>query len=583
MADSPFVRPKLRPAAEPSALAAPAPVATASEQSAHPAAAAFADMLAASNAAAIQSAYDALVAACFVTSKPPTWASLASLLPTLRSAVPHRAKQLLSVLEARTALPQYASSSAKQAGLQSKALNVVMIGSGPVGLRCAIELALLGCRVEIFEARSSFTRLQVLHLWEWVEADLIELGIKFVDPSIFTASDLRRCSTCQLQHSLLKVALLLGVHIKFKCKVDSVGFVCARRVDVLVDASGARCELLDALGFSQTVALKSARALCIVLSLVNNKTKEELELRESTWSQQFYQEEFAELQHEGVVLENLVYYRSTGHFAEVATHYFVLTTTADALEAFGALRRGVLEQSATGDNLCAPSNVDAAKAEAYARRAVQAFVPSLANEPMVPGNLSLFDFSERKQSNRAAIAVPGDRLGGRQESVCVVTRVGDALQEPFWPEGLGINRGFLGVLDCADLVQRAATLLLTPLGKAPATLDAFAPHIARREDLYAFTKRLSAANRLTELKSHHDGSRKLKYAIDPTSRYASWRGGSTSGGGGMAALSAAPSRPRMAFHTSPRAAIPPPPKPAVTLSEVDGLLSNATSLLQSGR
>ena len=23
----------------------------------------------------------------------------------------------------------------------------------------------------------------------------------------------------------------------------------------------------------------------------------------------------------------------------------------------------------------------------------------------------------------------------------LVTRVGDALQEPFWPEGLGINRG----------------------------------------------------------------------------------------------------------------------------------------------
>ena len=54
-------------------------------------------------------------------------------------------------------------------------------------------------------------------------------------------------------------------------------------------------------------------------------------------------------------------------------------------------------------------------------------------------SVALFDFSERKQSNRAAIAVPGTQLGGRQETVCVATRVGDALQEPFWPEGLGIN------------------------------------------------------------------------------------------------------------------------------------------------
>ena len=32
------------------------------------------------------------------------------------------------------------------------------------------------------------------------------------------------------------------------------------------------------------------------------------------------------------------------------------------------------------------------------------------------------------------------------------------MQEPFWPEGLGINRGFLHVLDCADLVCGFAAL-----------------------------------------------------------------------------------------------------------------------------
>jgi hypothetical protein len=203
-------------------------------------------------------------------------------------------------------------------------------------------------------------------------------------------------------------------------------------VDVIVDASGARCELLDGLGFSQTVALRSARALCIVISLQNKKTKEELELRESTWSQQFYQGEFGALEKQGIVLENLVYYRSTGAFAETATHYFVMTTTAEALEGYGALLRGVADQAARAETLCHGSNVDTAKAEAYARQAIAAFVPSLAAEPMVPGNLSLFDFSERKQSNRAAIAVPGMQLGGRQETVCIATRVGDALQEPFW-------------------------------------------------------------------------------------------------------------------------------------------------------
>ena len=76
--------------------------------------------------------------------------------------------------------------------------------------------------MEVLEARDHFSRLQVLHLWDWVEADLIELGIKIIDPSIFAAVDLRRCSTAQLQHSLLKVCLLLGVRVRFHCHVHSL-------------------------------------------------------------------------------------------------------------------------------------------------------------------------------------------------------------------------------------------------------------------------------------------------------------------------------------------------------------------------
>ena len=37
------------------------------------------------------------------------------------------------------------------------------------------------------------------------------------------------------------------------------------------------------------------------------------------------------------------------------------------------------------------------------------------------------------------------------------------------PEGLGINRGFFHVLDCADMVQQAAPLLFPPHGQPPAT------------------------------------------------------------------------------------------------------------------
>ena len=75
-----------------------------------------------------------------------------------------------------------------------------------------------------------------------------------------------------------------------------------------------------------------------------------------------------------------------------------------------------------------------------------------------------------------------------------------AAQEPFWPEGLGINRGFLHVLDCADLVQRATPLLLKPFGAAAAREADFDPLVKRREDIFGLTKRISGSNRLTELK-----------------------------------------------------------------------------------
>ena len=119
----------------------------------------------------------------------------------------------------------------------------------------------------------------------------------------------------------------------------------------------------------------------------------------------------------------------------------------------------------------------------------------------------------------------------------------DALQEPFWPEGLGINRGFLHVLDCADLARgytavleqrrrssQALAELLGELGSRAAAAAAsvaemdegLAALIARREALYNCTKRISSTTIKAELKPHvapQDAKRELRYRIDPCSRY----------------------------------------------------------------
>ena len=92
----------------------------------------------------------------------------------------------------------------------------------------------------MLEQREGFSRLQVLHLWDWVEADLIELGIKFIDPSVFATTDVRRCTTMQLQSSLLKVALLCGCRVRFGCKVEAQS-MCSQKPRTRCDGASTLC------------------------------------------------------------------------------------------------------------------------------------------------------------------------------------------------------------------------------------------------------------------------------------------------------------------------------------------------------
>ena len=338
------------------------------------------------------------------------------------------------------------------------------------------------------------------------------------------------------------MALLLGVHVHFNTAVGSLdklqeaGFYAAGNTPIpgrkptahfhiLVDATGARCPLFDSLGFEQVTVLKSAQALGVVCHLKNGRTKAETQLHESNWSHQFHQTKFTQLARAGVTLQNIVYYRSTGAFSEWATHYFVMTAQADSLLSWGALKG----QGSQNGALCARGNIDPSRMESYVRKAVGCFVPELAQWELVPNQLQIFDFSERKQSNRATLLLPSASMRGRKSGLSprssadaedeevLITRVGDALQEPFWPEGLGINRGFLHVLDACELVKGYARARVRDGGKpAKAALEQLC---ARREGLFNVTKKISGYNRLTELKPATDKQNKLAYHHDPRSRY----------------------------------------------------------------
>jgi hypothetical protein len=84
----------------------------------------------------------------------------ARMLPTLADAMqPHlkfRQKQLLDKLS------ELRNKRHAEAGPSPVApLRVLILGGGPMGLRCAVELALLGHTVVVLERRAVFDRLQV--------------------------------------------------------------------------------------------------------------------------------------------------------------------------------------------------------------------------------------------------------------------------------------------------------------------------------------------------------------------------------------------------------------------------------------
>eukprot|EP00966_Prymnesium_polylepis_P110002 2545137-Prymnesium_polylepis.1 len=79
--------------------------------------------------------------------------------------------------------------------------------------------------------------------------------------------------------------------------------------------------------------------------------------------------------------------------------------------------------------------------------------------------MQIFDFTSRRSmspGSSAAVITHIDgvkrverRPGGKQEAApLLVMPVGDALQEPFWPEGLGTNRGVHNARDTAVARRR---------------------------------------------------------------------------------------------------------------------------------
>jgi hypothetical protein len=389
---------------------------------------------------------------------------------------------------------------------------------------------LLGAEVVVLEKRLDFERINRLHLWKWCGEDLKGWGAKVLEPpdlSFGADADFLHIGIAELQMLLLKPCLLLGVQVFFGTEFLStvcdecsgtgtsatwhvrVSSHCSGRnlpkaperltgVTVLVGAEGPHGVVPKSQGLElqENPSLRKEAALGLVANFANRQCTAEKGRRPFSFARQFYTKEFQECEKlTGVELENVVCYISP------QTYYFVMTPTKRSL-----VNLGIVSAAAPDGELL--STLDQA-ALAKAARAVAAFPWKPEDKPLQEqtlnspvGQASLFDFSRPRRAATGIRVREGPRTDGPDPPRMVVGLCGDGLIEPFWPEGLGVVRGFFGALDLASAVR-----VWAESGDAEAA-------VAHFEASFRCLKSLAAKTRLQVLKEDEQA-----YSLNPSTRY----------------------------------------------------------------
>lgn len=297
-------------------------------------------------------------------------------------------------------------------------------------------------------------------------------------------------------------------------------------VHLIVGSNGFSTQVSDEFGMTAAVSggLRQDAAIGLIVNLKRQDGQSERNLRSFNMASQFFTSLFKECEQEtGCKLENIVYTKAH------SSHYFVMTPTNSSLQATGVIK------NRSHEPLLAPENVDL---EALDRlvQAITAFrwkrgadcqePPVLEairadNNGAVPkplyadGRPRLFDFSQMRRSVEGMkfVRPPGAKAASADD--LLVGLCGDALMEPFWPEGLGIVRGFFSVLDFCSAVAMWFTV-----DPGSLNLQREQTEVETHFQLaYTQLKTLSGSTRDRVLKNDVQKKKGTTWMLDPATRY----------------------------------------------------------------
>eukprot|EP00835_Amoeboradix_gromovi_P006239 NODE_699_length_5074_cov_0.203417.p1 type:complete len:547 gc:universal NODE_699_length_5074_cov_0.203417:3497-1857(-) len=384
---------------------------------------------------------------------------------------------------------------------------LVISGCGPCGLRAAVQSAMIGFNVTCVELRDTFSRHNVIKTWRCTINDLTSFGLRHYFPSFQPHGHLH-LGINQIQMCLLKTALLFNVnfiyntgvcgvidaeytkdnlfhiwtlpsqearkHLKVvvkqeemsiqpgesnveqlqrKNKVDyyetaisSDGAILRQHsdyksipFDILMVAEGESSKLIRNLGYDRKIS-KFGESIGVICNFQFNNTPEEKKLQEYVVTKaaaDWRDGPLGILMDLGIDLENLEYMRGFNN------HFFVATVKKQTFINYGIFD-SVLP---TIRDCLEPCNVNVDKLKAFGRDIANAGkVPSSCEFSSKHG-IQIFDFSCK------GVCVNQMSILEHKNNKSLIFPIGDALQNPFWPQGLGINRGFQSTLDAVYCSQ----------------------------------------------------------------------------------------------------------------------------------
>lgn len=416
--------------------------------------------------------------------------------------------------------------------------SVLVVGGGPVGLRLAIQLRLGGHKVTVFEkrreARSEDGELQQLgftnrinrpHVFTFLRNDLDRLnGKDFMSSKmcypVFTQADTSSIGIDELQLLLLKNAFLLGVDFRLGASYEDATMVLDPKTqkprwqvqcrydeqaatmynvapgrntevyDVLMGCDGARSRVRESQ--PQVFGEVDKRNFKKMIGVVANVQKvSRARLRELGWASGLEPTDMKRAHMSGGGMAGLNYYKASYH------NYVIFTPSKEDLVRAGF--SGSIYSFHQGRTAANPAKEEEKKnlRKWVIERCQEVGIPvdrQLSNDGFVeaPNDVMAFDFSEIwKCKKNFAVSLPpadydteadGEWTGTRL--IAPIGLVGDAVTEPFWIAGVGLQRGWNGIMDACYIIDNLYNTTFSGCCALQATPPTtWADHMQRLQDI----------------------------------------------------------------------------------------------------